>query len=97
MSVTDVARLHVIALLAPAVENQRLFAFAAAFNLTDVIGRFRAMNPENKKIPDPPQNEGHDLTEVVPAPRAEALLKEYFGTTGWVSLQDSLESCVRGH
>lgn len=97
VSVTDVARLHVIALLAPAVENQRLFAFAAAFNLTDVIRRFRAMNPENKKIPDPPQNEGHDLTEVVPAPRAEALLKEYFGTTGWVSLQDSLESCVRGH
>ncbi|KAK7224857.1 hypothetical protein V2G26_012860 [Clonostachys chloroleuca] len=97
VSVADVARLHVIALLAPAVENQRLFAFAAAFNLTEVIERFRVMHPENKKIPDPPQNEGHDLTEVIPAPRAEALLKEYFGTSGWDSLQDSLESCVRGY
>ncbi|CAH0044591.1 unnamed protein product [Clonostachys solani] len=97
VNVTDVARLHVIALLAPDVEKQRIFAFAAAFNLTEIIDRLRVLDPENKKIPDPPQNEGHDLTEVVPAPRAESLLKEYFGASGWISLQDSLESCVRGH
>lgn len=89
MDVQDTARLHVIALLAPAVHDERIFAFASPYNWTDVLAILQKLRPQ-KKLPKAPDNEGRDLSDVVPSKRAEALLKEYFGRPGWTSLEDSL-------
>lgn len=70
---------------------------AGPFRITDIIVLLREMQPDNQKIPDPPADEGHDLTEVVEAPKAEALLREYFGQVGWTSLGDSLRAAVNGY
>ncbi|KAI9934618.1 hypothetical protein ASPWEDRAFT_175347 [Aspergillus wentii DTO 134E9] len=96
VDVRDTARLHAIALLAPDVISQRLIAMAGSFNMTDVILAFKELRPDNTSIPAPPAEEGQDLTEVLPAPKAEALLKRYFGQKGWTPLRDGLEAGIRG-
>lgn len=92
--VKDVARLHAIALLAPGVENQRIFAFAGQITMTAVVEILRQLRPKNQLIPDPPVGEGRDLAEVTLAPKAERLLKQYFGQDSWVSLEDSLAAGI---
>ncbi|KAJ5682091.1 NAD dependent epimerase/dehydratase [Penicillium maclennaniae] len=94
VDVVDTARLHAIALLAPSVKSQRIFAFAAPFNVTDVISILRGLRPDHK-FDDPPANEGQDLTEVVPAPKAEKLLQEYFGQKEWTPLKESIAAGIR--
>lgn len=89
IDVQDCARVHVAGLLDPAVHDERLFAFAGQFNFTDVIGIFRKLRPD-RKLPDPPANEGRDLSDIKPSKRAEDLIKEFFGRPGWVSLEESL-------
>ena len=90
------ARLHVIALLAPEVQSQRIYAFAGPIRLHDIIAILRKLRPENKLIPNAPADEGHDLTEVALAPKAEELLREYFGQDGWISLSASIEAGIQG-
>lgn len=85
----DTSRLHVIGLLDPAVNDERIFAFARPYNYTDVIGILRKLRP-HRQLPDPPENEGRDLSDVKPSKRAEELLKEFFKRPGWVSMEDSL-------
>jgi hypothetical protein len=94
INVTDVARIHAIALLDPNVKSERLFAFAAAYRWTDVVAILRKLRPENKSIPNPPENELSDLSDVVPAKRAESLLKSFFGRDGWVGLEESLREGI---
>ena len=94
VDVRDNARLHVAALLDPAVESERIFALAAPFNWTDIIDILRKLRPENKQIPDPPDNEGRDLSEIVPRKRAEQLLQTNFGRPGWTSLQESIATGI---
>lgn len=96
VNVEDCARLHVIALLDPNVVSERIFAFAATFNWTDIIGIFRRLRPDNRLLPDAPVNEGRDLSDVVQAPRAEELLKKFFGRPGWVGLEQSLADGIEG-
>lgn len=91
VNVQDVARIHAIALLDPEIKSERLFAFAHPFQWTDMVRLLRKYRPGNDRIPNPPENEGHDLTEVPPAKRAEKLLKEWFGQPGWVSLEQSIK------
>lgn len=69
----------------------------AAWDPNTPVALLRQMQPDNENIPDPPADEGHNLTEVVDAPRAEALLKEYFGQVGWTSLGESLRAAVSGY
>ena len=91
INVVDVARVHVAALLSSTVSNERLFAFAGPFNWTDYIAILKKLRPENKLIPDGPKDEGRDLSDVWEASRrAEELVKEFFGTKGWVGLEESL-------
>ncbi|KAJ6104764.1 NAD dependent epimerase/dehydratase [Penicillium sp. IBT 18751x] len=94
VDVVDTARLHAIALLAPSVKSQRIFAFAAPFSVTDIISILRGLRPDHK-FDDPPANEGQDLTEVVPAPKAEKLLQEYFGQKEWTPLKESIAAGIR--
>ena len=92
----DCARVHVAALLDPNVKSERLFAFAGPYNWTEVVGILRELRPENEHIPDAPEDEGRDLSDIRPCRRAEQLIKEFFGVSGWVSLRDSLEAGIVG-
>ena len=95
MDVRDTARLHVAALLDPAVQSERLFAFAGPFNWTDIINILKKFRPENKKIPMAPEGEGRDLSDVHKASkRAEQLIRSFFGVKGWISLEDSLAAGI---
>jgi hypothetical protein len=55
--------------------------------MISVVRKFR---PESTLIPDPPVDEGRDLSVVIPAKEAERLLKEFCGREGWTSLEDSI-------
>ncbi|KAF7550529.1 hypothetical protein G7046_g7982 [Stylonectria norvegica] len=90
IDVVDDARLHVAALLDPSVNNERIWGFAHAFNVTDIINVLRKHRPDNKLIPDPPKDDGRDLTEVKGRPRAEELLKSFFGQAGWTGFEESI-------
>lgn len=94
VDVEDDARIHVIALLDPDVKSERLFAFAAPFNWTDIISVLRKLRPRNTKIPDPPENEPRDLSDIVPSKRAEKLLESFFGQSGWIGFEESLEAGI---
>lgn len=41
-------------------------------------------------IPPEPENEGHDLSEVIPSKRANEILRDFFGRPGWISLEESI-------
>ncbi|KIW45997.1 uncharacterized protein PV06_01692 [Exophiala oligosperma] len=90
VNVKDCARLHVAALLDRNVNHQRIFAFAEPVNWTDVVTILRNARPDNKRIPDPPANEGRDLSQIGPRNKAEDLLKSFYGSAGWRSLRDSI-------
>ncbi len=85
-----------IALLAPDVMSERIFAFAKPHNWSDIISVLHKLRPDNKLIPAPPENEGRDLTEVPPSKRAEQLLIKYFDRSGWTSLEESIETGLEG-
>ena len=94
--VQDCARLHVAALLDPSIQNERIFAFAHPFNWTDIVEILRKFRPQNSKIPDPPSNEGRDISVIKPRGRAEQILKSFFGQRGWTSLEGSLGRGIEG-
>lgn len=96
VDVEDTARLHVIALLSPDVKSQRLFAFAASKNWTDYVQTLRKLRPDNKLIPEPPANDPHDETDVVPAHKSETLLKDFLGRPGWTRFDESLAAGIEG-
>jgi hypothetical protein len=95
VNVRDVARLHVAALLDPSIQSERLFAFANTFNWTEVIAIMRKLRPDNDKIPNPPANEGQDLTDVSKASkRAEQVIQSFFGVSGWTGLEESIKAGI---
>ncbi|KAH8693804.1 hypothetical protein BGW36DRAFT_383771 [Talaromyces proteolyticus] len=96
VDVEDTARLHVIALLDPTVESERIFAFAEKFNWNDIVRILKELRPDNRSIPDPPGNEGRDLSEIVLAPKAEKMIQTFFGRRGWVGLKESLAAGIEG-
>lgn len=95
VDVSDVARLHAIALLAEPVKSQRIWGSAAPVNLTDFLNVLRELRPDNKLIPaENPVDEGRDVTQLTPAVKAKELLQKYFGRD-WVSLKDSVAAGIR--
>lgn len=96
VDVEDVARLCVIGLLDETVKSERIFAFAEQANWTDTVTMLRELRPNNEHIPDPPENELRDRTEVLPRGRAEALLHGFYGLSGFTSVKDSLEKGIEG-
>ncbi|KAF4880722.1 Aldehyde reductase 2 [Colletotrichum siamense] len=91
----DVARLHIVALLAESVKSKRIFAAARPVNVSDFIDVLRELRPDNKLIPEKDANDGHDLTQVLPLAEAERLLQTYFGQKGWTPLKESVEAGIR--
>lgn len=97
VDVKDTARLHVAGLLDSTIRNERLFAYAAPFNMHDIFDVLRKLRPLNTMMPDAHENEGRDLTEVSPGNRAEQVMKQFFGVKGWTSLEDSIAAGIAGY
>lgn len=95
MDVNDCARLHVAALVDQSVENERVFAFAATFNWTDINTILHKSQPRNALLPDVPKDEGRDLAVIEPRTRAEAILRNFWGAKGWKSLQESVTEGIK--
>ncbi|KAJ6084841.1 hypothetical protein N7499_004470 [Penicillium canescens] len=95
VDVVDIARLHTAALLDPNTVSQRIFGFAAPLNLTEMIAIVRKLRPDNTQIPDPPAD-GHDLTNVIPARKAEKLLQDFYGQPSWTNVEDSIAAGLNG-
>ena len=87
VDVRDTARLHVIGLIDPSCNGERIFAFAQPYNWGDVLAIFRQENP-GKTFPEAPENEGRDLSQI-PSEDAEALLRKHYGK-GWTNLEESI-------
>ncbi|KAJ5674327.1 uncharacterized protein N7477_004261 [Penicillium maclennaniae] len=96
IDVRDTARLHVAALLDRNVTSQRIFAFAHAANWNDIIPILRRFRPNNHQIPDAPENEGRDLSDIRPREQARQLLERFFGQPDWTTLEESLKSSIDG-
>ncbi|KAL3472585.1 hypothetical protein BJX99DRAFT_235214 [Aspergillus californicus] len=88
--VQDDARLHVIALINPAVQGERIFAVTGPFTLNDIVTEMRKLFPERtwESVAD----NGRDLSVFEGIDRAEKLLKEAYGV-GFIAFED----CVRGN
>jgi hypothetical protein len=95
IDVEDSARLHVIALLSTEVNSERIFGAAGPFVWSDITAIMKRTEPMNKLIPDPPKNEKASLGEVVPAQRAESLIRAFFGRPGWTTLEDCIKATVK--
>ncbi|KAL4944943.1 hypothetical protein BDV06DRAFT_185961 [Aspergillus oleicola] len=96
VDVEDVARLCVIALLNPSVQSERIFAFTEQKHWADTISILRGLRPENKKIPDAPKDIPRDQTRIHSRGRAEDLLKEFYGLSGFTSIRESIERGIEG-
>ncbi|KAJ5281546.1 hypothetical protein N7478_006918 [Penicillium angulare] len=89
VDVQDNAKMHVIALLSPELESERLFAFSSPFNWTQVTNILRNLRP-HAPVPRVPEGEQEDLMDIIPAKRAEELLMSFYGH-GWTNLETSLK------
>ncbi|KAH8775268.1 aldehyde reductase [Diaporthe sp. PMI_573] len=90
INVQDDARLHIVALAHPDVQSERIFAIAAPVSMQDIIVILRKLYP-TRQWDDFPNND-KDLSIVEPSKRAEALLREAYGS-GFIGLEES----VRGN
>ena len=90
VDVRDTARLHVIALIDPECNGERIFAFAAPFNPNDVLAILRKRFPSKSFLAD--AELGRDLSQI-PNEDAEALLKKHYGK-GWTTLEETIEANV---
>lgn len=90
VDIEDTGMLHVAAMLHPGALGERIFGFASPKNNTSTVKILKELYPE-KQFPDPPENEGLDLANVLAKPRAEELLKWVKGS-GWTSYKESLKN-----
>ena len=81
--------MHLIALLHPGVENERIFAFNQPFNFNDLLALFRKEFPDRKFVNDIPDLK-RDLSIIKRRGRAEDLLKEAGQAEGFTGLKESL-------
>ena len=93
MNVRDDARLHVIAMIDPACNGDRIFAFDNPFTWDQVLGIFRKLHP-NKSFPDD-LNDGLEDLSKVPNADAEALLKKHYGH-GFIGLEETIRENIEG-
>ena len=93
VNVQDTARLHVAALIDPACNGERIFAFAAPFNGNDILAVLRKLYPKRKFLDDVP-DQGKDITEI-PNEDAEELLRKRYGK-GFSGLEETLRENFAG-
>lgn len=93
VNVKDTARIHVAALLAPDVENERILAFAYPFNWNDILAILRKLYPD-KKFPNDIEDDSRDLSKLDNS-RGAGLLKA-FGRPGFTGLEESVRENTAG-
>ena len=86
------AHLHVAGALLPHVQDQRIFAFAGHYSWDKVLDIMRGLDPQ-RELPEHFSG-GEDANVIVPAPKAEALLRE-LGRPGWTSLANTIAASVK--
>ncbi|CAN8096001.1 unnamed protein product [Discula destructiva] len=89
IDVEDTAMLHVAAMLHPDVQGERVFGYAFKKNLTNTLQLLRELYPQ-RKLMDPPENEGEFEANILGRPRAEEVLQWVKGS-GWASYKESLK------
>ncbi|CAI7568025.1 unnamed protein product [Penicillium manginii] len=97
VDVEDTARLCVLGLLDPIVKSERIFAFGEQTKWTNTVKMLRELRPENTLIPNAPEHEIRDRTNVIPRARARDLLEAFYGQSDFTSVKDSLEKCIEGY
>ena len=93
VDVRDTARLHLIGLVSPDVESERIFAFAEPYNFHDIFTIIKELYPEWKAPPDHSNND-RDLSIVKGQARALALLQT-LGRDGFIGLRQSIKDTIQ--
>lgn len=88
VDVQDNARLHVAALIHPEVQGERIFAYASPFTWRGIQRIMQKLYP-GKSFPRDIDEAELDKSDIVRAPRAEALLRD-MGRPGWTSLEETV-------
>lgn len=83
----DTARLRVVGLIDPDVENERILSFVEPFNWNDILACLRKIYPKKRFLEDI-KDELRDLSKLENS-RGAALLKA-FGRPRWTSLEESV-------
>jgi hypothetical protein len=94
VNVTDVALLHVAAVLDPEVSSQRIHAWAASFNWNDLLAILRKWYPQKKFVDDLP-GMGRFLGTMDDSLPLR-LLKRWAGKAGWTSLEQGVRETLEG-
>ncbi|KAH6649402.1 hypothetical protein F5144DRAFT_521739 [Chaetomium tenue] len=89
VDVQDNARLHVAALIHPGVLGERIFAYAQPYTWRGIQRTIQGLYPDRAFSGDIEDAE-LDASHIVPAPRAEVLLKD-MGRPGWTDLKESVK------
>ena len=93
VNVQDTARVHVAALLAPELQNERILAFAQPYNWNDILAALRKGFP-GKEFPRDDPEQQRDLSELDNSQGAELL--RAFGGDGWTGLEESVKENCEG-
>jgi nucleoside-diphosphate-sugar epimerase len=88
VDVQDNARLHVAALIHPDVQGERIFAYASPFTWRGIQRIMQKLYP-GKTFPRDLDEAELDKSDIVRAPRTEALLRD-MGRPGWTSLEETV-------
>lgn len=88
ISIKDMTRLHVAALLHPDVQNERIFGFAGTYTVNDFLAFYRKHYPD-RQFPEDVPGVVSNFVEVEPAKRAEELLKD-MGRPGFEALEGTV-------
>ncbi|KAJ5605387.1 cinnamoyl-CoA reductase [Penicillium lagena] len=94
VDVEDTARLHVAALLDTSLASERIFATAEPFTWHQVVEILRDLCPDNLRIPDPPSEKMYCLVDFTESKKAEKILSDFFGRSGWTSLRKSITNGI---
>lgn len=90
VNVSDDAKLHVAALVDPACNGDRIFAFAEPYSYNELLATFRKLEPGRDFGED--IETGKDLSQV-PNQEAEELLRKHYGH-GWVGLEETIRQTI---
>ena len=93
VDLTDVAILHVIALLDPEVQNERVHAWTERNNWSKIEEAFRGLYPETSWAHLP---QGSQLEGTVNDKRGKELLKKWTGQDDWTSVRESVKTAIEG-
>ncbi|KAH8754295.1 hypothetical protein F5883DRAFT_632579 [Diaporthe sp. PMI_573] len=94
VDVQDSARLHVGALIDPAINNERIISYATHFTWNDVLDHLRKIRPDHEWVDDFTDGTIKDLSQVSNE-RGTVLLKA-LGRHGWTSVEESLRLNLEG-